>query len=1037
MKGKYVLTSQQIAHVLALHLAERPLFIEELALLTGNVLPATDEQWREMERLGLAERTPSPQGTAWKAGTETAAFIRSQLPLLRKFFQPDEKAYALTCLHEQATLNDCESVLSRISQCAERDRTILPLLELAVLFLLRWGRRNGRTAGLDGQFLNLVFAVQGLSFNSTELLKKILRLSALAYSLARKNGNERFSALLLLSRMYLHVFIGNNTTRLSENFKQALRRVRSYFDGDTQEVLPLFEGLLAYLCGDLKKNIEWFNRCPEEAPWYHKRFYDTLAVCTLFSAGYLQQFHFALGCIEFLRRTATLSDDVLSATLYEVNTCFLLLRKGDSGKALEFINRLRVSPLYAQHTVVHSLTTRAYALYYFLADDIERAYAVLNDETRKALTRDIRPATFKDPLVLDMLYVFTHNGYTPIPHYELEPTLVHLLLGANVHLKGSALRVQALLLRDRGEEPKKQLELLRQGFELILTTRDMHELTLTAHELANTCELCGNTEEAQSLRNIVSKATGKRLDASTSYHHASLACLNVPPGAFSLFTYTPPESEFEEKYIIERCHKVLNTAPQRELLEERLHLLLRASLDGFRVERAAFFRTTDEEPLLQFVQAVNLSTLELKSEHMRPCMQWLTHVARQHSATTPVHFHKQYGFCLCINIGTEPPWLLYMSSTYSVLPNDEFSLFELRCAARLFSAELRSALFVQRLKERENELQQNKLRSILLQEDKSECLVLGAGLHALLSEAKYAAVTDVPILIWGETGVGKEVMARHIHRLSGRQGPFIAVHPASMVESLFESEFFGHERGAFTGASHQKIGLFEMADQGTLFIDEIGEMSPLIQTKLLRVLQEQRFMRVGGTVEITSRFRLIAATNRDLWKEVRESRFRQDLLYRISVVPLLLPPLRERKEDILPLVDAFIRHSSQRYGKTISPLSPEQKRALLGYSWPGNVRELKNIIERAVILCERGAPLHLHFGRGKSAGPAFSPQEGDGDILADTPTLEQLEERYLRKIMARTQGRVRGESGAAALLHMKIPTLYAKLRKFSIPCGKS
>ena len=151
MKGKSVLTSQQIAHVLALHLAGRSLFIEELALLTGNVLPASDERWRELERLGLAERVSSPHGTAWKAGDETAAFIRSQLPLLKEFFRPDEKAYALTCLHEQASLSDCETVLSRISQCAERDRNILPLLELAVLFLLRGGRRNGSTAGLDGK----------------------------------------------------------------------------------------------------------------------------------------------------------------------------------------------------------------------------------------------------------------------------------------------------------------------------------------------------------------------------------------------------------------------------------------------------------------------------------------------------------------------------------------------------------------------------------------------------------------------------------------------------------------------------------------------------------------------------------------------------------------------------------------------------------------------------------------------------------------------------------------------------------------------
>ena len=151
---------------------------------------------------------------------------------------------------------------------------------------------------------------------------------------------------------------------------------------------------------------------------------------------------------------------------------------------------------------------------------------------------------------------------------------------------------------------------------------------------------------------------------------------------------------------------------------------------------------------------------------------------------------------------------------------------------------------------------------------------------------------------------------------------------------------------------------------------------------------------------------------------------------------MLLPPLRERKQDILPLVDAFIRHSSQRYGKTIPPLSPEQKKTLVDYPWPGNVRELKNIIERAVILCEQGASLHFHFGRA-SAEPSFPNPARDDGILADMPTLEQLEERYLRKIMAMTQGRVRGEHGAAALLHMKIPTLYAKLRKFSIPCGKS
>lgn len=177
--------------------------------------------------------------------------------------------------------------------------------------------------------------------------------------------------------------------------------------------------------------------------------------------------------------------------------------------------------------------------------------------------------------------------------------------------------------------------------------------------------------------------------------------------------------------------------------------------------------------------------------------------------------------------------------------------------------------------------------------------------------------------------------------MSRRSGPFIAVHPASTPEHLFESEFFGHERGAFTGAIKQKLGFFEMADEGTLFIDEVGDIPPAIQTKLLRVLQEQRFIRVGGTREIYSSFRLITATNKNLWQEVQEGRFREDLLYRISVVPLMLPPLRERRQDIIPLVQNFMEHFCRRYNQLPFALNQEETAVLRSYDWPGNIRELR------------------------------------------------------------------------------------------------
>ena len=256
------------------------------------------------------------------------------------------------------------------------------------------------------------------------------------------------------------------------------------------------------------------------------------------------------------------------------------------------------------------------------------------------------------------------------------------------------------------------------------------------------------------------------------------------------------------------------------------------------------------------------------------------------------------------------------------------------------------------------------------------------GLRGVCELIRKVARTGATVVIQGETGVGKEVMANYVHRHSGCKGPFVAVHPASVSEHLFENEFFGHEKGAFTGATGQKIGFFELADNGTLFIDEVGDIPMNMQIKLLRVLQEHRFMRVGGTKEIHSSFRLIAATNRDLPRAVREGTFREDLYYRISVIPVTIPPLRERKADIGYLAGIFLDRLSQASGQGAPEISGPALKAMQDYAWPGNIRELENVCERAWLLS--GGAAITKAASMKFYGKTFDAKCADGKGLFDT-----------------------------------------------------
>ncbi len=296
-------------------------------------------------------------------------------------------------------------------------------------------------------------------------------------------------------------------------------------------------------------------------------------------------------------------------------------------------------------------------------------------------------------------------------------------------------------------------------------------------------------------------------------------------------------------------------------------------------------------------------------------------------------------------------------------------------------------------------------------------------LEMVLEQVECVAPTDSTVLIQGETGTGKELIARAIHNISTRCGrPFVKLNCAAIPLDLLESELFGHEKGAFTGAIAQKLGRFEAADKGTLFLDEVGDIPLALQPKLLRVLQEQEFERLGGTRTHQVDVRLVAATNRDLADLVKRSGFRSDLYYRLNVFPIQLPPLRERREDIPALVEHFVEILCRRMGKQIELIPPEVMSAFAAHPWPGNIRELQNFIERSVILSP-----------GTVLSPPLAELKRSPELeSSEAVTLEDVERDHIRKTLEQTHWVVAGPNGAAARLGIKRSTLYFRMQKLGI-----
>lgn len=368
-----------------------------------------------------------------------------------------------------------------------------------------------------------------------------------------------------------------------------------------------------------------------------------------------------------------------------------------------------------------------------------------------------------------------------------------------------------------------------------------------------------------------------------------------------------------------------------------------------------------------------------------------------------------------------------------VLSDEDMSylrIFANHAAAALANAEAFAEIArLQQSLEQENDYLRREIRTV---QGAHGIIGNSNGVRRVLDQVDAIAPTDANVLILGESGTGKELVANAIHERSIRRDkPMVRVNCASIPRDLFESEFFGHVAGAYTGAQKARIGRFKLADGGTLFLDEIAEIPLHLQPKLLRVLQEGTFEPVGSDDTVHVNVRIIAATNRNLLNHVQDGQFREDLYYRLSVLPIHLPPLRERPGDIPPLAELFLSATCRRLGVNPRALTPEQIAALQSYSWPGNVRELQNVIERAVIL-SRGGPLELHVTNGDAPGTTVDQPQPTVSGIETYDELARVERSLLETTLKHTRGRVAGRHGAAECLGIKPTTLLYRIRKFGL-----
>ncbi len=866
------------------------------------------------------------------------------------------------------------------------------------------------------EFSNILFSL-GYGFSGIE--KFLIK----ANDVTENIGDQRSHALinLHLGRLY---YFSNRRDEALVALSMGFEEIHALGDDDILGQSAVFLGLLHFTKGLHKQAIEHFENAEqafEKAKWGVLT-HPTAPFITGYCAIYLGQFHRAIGNLDYqLRLARDRSDMALTATIRAtLGTVLTLLRKKKEGLAC-LTQALEEATTYKSAMGMY-FARGGLSLYHYLEGRLEKASKIGIISSKEAAQAGIIHQ-YASPWVLEMNDEFFRLGYRTPAQFNFPVEMERVLNGANIHLKGVAFRIRAREKSLRGEKADAIENDLDQSVQCLEQSGDSVELSKTILEKARIELRSGNREEAIHLAGKARRLLGGYAEEffPDEFRH-------LLENQKSLM-----DPEHQGRDFLQRYLEMIESLYPVETRQEILTRMLSQTIRMLGAERSALFWFPSgkytAKPNLR--ATCNLSRSEIATEAFQTNLAMVRkafranqpQVGRSSENYSPAGFSGVLSvLCIPVEVDGAVHGVMYFDNSY--LP-DAFDFLDpeiMRGIAR------HTNLVIER---RFHHLQVEEERNILVSlktldddRDRSKLIANSKNMTRLLHLSDQVAGTESTVLITGETGTGKELLANRIHKQSQRpQKPFIIVDSTSIPENLVESELFGHEQGAFTGADKRKLGQIEMAHEGTLFFDEIGELPLSSQVKLLRALQEKEFNRVGGTRTIHSDFRLIAATNRDLEEEVAQGRFREDLYYRLNVIPIHLPPLRERQTDIVLLAEHFIRHHARKYNRHNLELTTAQETLLCAYQWPGNVRELQNIIERAVLL---SADNQLEFSL------PIDIQRQPNNPFEDLPTLEDVQRRYIEFVIKKTGGQIGGVGGAAEILGMNRTSVYSRMRQLKL-----
>lgn len=765
-------------------------------------------------------------------------------------------------------------------------------------------------------------------------------------------------------------------------------------------------------------------------------FYNYASICAASTGNYdLASAMLNSGIKRIYKLNTDLNIDTIRAFLSYI---YILQHRYED--ALQIIDELLGTHGWSIMTYADLWASRALALYHYKCGDLQKSYVCFKNLLRDNSYRGISHSNYLvAPFVLELLGAYYTAGYRSPQELTIHEELQYSMASPSRLVRAVALCVAGQVhAHDHGWEDPRVRAYLQKSLQLLRTFSAPPDMAKTLLALARMHQAMGEMDQAR-------EAAQEAWEICRQYDQPSW-----PDELNGLLTHATDIRSVHEGSSFDLSLQLLhNIRAQSTYITSNslLNSLLGSLLTTSGVSSGAVFHSSDGSSLKLEI-ALSMDHLE---EQGAAVPSWKVPVQRAlrekrgfviKSSTGPtageVHnpmngsalLKDHLAIVIFVDALDHGAYIFYLSGVVQTCIANAMTGKFIRLVEDCLSAQIcinkaQDALWQDRLKSSSQNIDYSHKEDI-------DFFFHSQPMKEIVARVDSLARKDTTVLILGESGVGKELIAKRLHAKSFRKGQFVSVNLSNVPYELFESECYGHEKGSFTGANHQKRGLFELADSGTLFIDEVGDIPLALQIKLLRVLQEKQFMRVGGTKILHSNFRLITATNRDLKKEIERGRFREDLYYRLNVVSIRIPPLRERKEDILFLVDYFLAYYCGRYQLPLKHIGPNTKQKIMDYPWPGNVRELKNFIERYCVLSDNDISFPPIQADEQEPTKSSASPDPIPDIFNQKLSLHDLNDDYFEYIYTATSGTVGGPDGIASILGISRTTAYTWIERLGL-----